>query len=99
MAERGSAKRVAQSTTARAAAKKTAGQPVAAAAAKTPSQPPKGPAKAAAANGKKGAPRTVSSPVRSAPRAPRAPKAVPAGEPDIISVRGAREHNLRDIDV
>ena len=28
-----------------------------------------------------------------------APKAVPAGEPDIISVRGAREHNLRDIDI
>ncbi|MGZ6998879.1 MAG: excinuclease ABC subunit UvrA [Acidimicrobiia bacterium] len=37
-------------------------------------------------------------PPKDASRA-RAPKPIPRGEPDIISVRGAREHNLRDIDV
>jgi excinuclease ABC subunit A len=48
---------------------------------------------------KKTAPSRVAKPVPTAPRTGRAPKAVPAGEPDLISVRGAREHNLRDVDV
>jgi excinuclease ABC subunit A len=29
----------------------------------------------------------------------KAPPTVPAGEPNVISVRGAREHNLRDVDI
>ncbi len=33
------------------------------------------------------------------PKARPAPPVVPAGEPNLISVRGAREHNLRDVDI
>ena len=44
-------------------------------------------------------PRTAT-PVAS-PRAPKTtlPKPPPHGEPDMISVRGAREHNLRNVDI
>src|SRR6478735_4637003 len=63
--------------------------------AKTPSKSvakatPKGGAKKAAAKATRQAP----------PKAQRrTPPVVPAGEPNLISVRGAREHNLRDIDI
>ena len=46
-------------------------------------------AKAAAKSVKKAAPKAVRRP----------PPAVPAGEPNVIAVRGAREHNLRDVDI
>ena len=42
--------------------------------------------------------RTRSTPAQQ-PRPRRSPPVVPPGEPDMISVRGAREHNLRNIDI
>src|SRR5690242_8320761 len=100
MAERKAAKKVAKAAPARPAAKRTAKRTAKAA----PSGATKPAAKAAteraqpAANGKKPAAKKVARPVSAASKARPAPK-VPAGEPDLISVRGAREHNLRDIDV
>jgi excinuclease ABC subunit A len=91
MAERKAAKKVAKSTSARPAAKKAVKS-----ASKSVSRAAEKPAAAA----KKPAARPVAARV-STPTAgtSRAPKAVPAGEPDLISVRGAREHNLRDVDI
>jgi excinuclease ABC subunit A len=46
--------------------------------------------------GTKAAAKPVAAPIR-APR--RKPPEVPVGEPALISIRGAREHNLRDLDL
>src|SRR6476646_2739110 len=46
--------------------------------------------------GTKAAPKPVAAPI-GAPR--RKPPDVPVGEPALISIRGAREHNLRDLDL
>src|SRR6476659_8696076 len=97
MAERKAAKKTAKATKATGTAAPPAKQ-AAKTVAKAMKPVPK-PAAKAASIGKKTAPRKVATPVPTAPRTGRAPKPVPAGEPDLISVRGAREHNLRDIDV
>src|SRR6476646_7264837 len=108
MAERKAAKKVAKAAPARPAAKRSAKSASASAAKAAPGAPGKpvarAPAKSAtkraqpAANGKKAAAKPVARAVSAAPTARPAPK-VPAGEPDLISVRGAREHNLRDVDI
>ena len=108
MAERKAAKKVAKAAPARPPAKRTA-KAASSSAAKparqgvetaTPEPAVKAATKRAqpAANGKKPAAKKVARPVSAASKARPAPK-VPAGEPDLISVRGAREHNLRDVDV
>ncbi len=56
---------------------------------------PKGGAKTAAKATKAAATPAVKATKRARP----APPVVPAGEPNIIAVRGAREHNLRDVDI
>src|SRR5262245_53935909 len=41
----------------------------------------------------------VTKPRKAPPRKPAAAPAVPAGEPAMITVRGAREHNLQNVDL
>jgi excinuclease ABC subunit A len=62
----------------------------------------KAPSKAVAkATPKGGAKKPAATATRKAPPKAqrRTPPVVPAGEPNLISVRGAREHNLRDVDI
>src|SRR3954452_2171501 len=113
MAERKAAKKVAKAAPARPAAKRApraaaTGTKKAATGASVdaPTEPSaKAPAKTAtkrgqpASNGKKVMPKAVARAVSAVPKVRPAPRAGPAGEPDLISVRGAREHNLRDIDI
>ncbi len=94
------AERRATQTSSEGSAKRTKASARAKAASKSVTKAaPKGGAKTAASKTTaaksvaKTATKTATKPVR------RPPPTVPAGEPNLISVRGAREHNLRDVDI